>query len=62
MAMPHSIMVVLAGLSGGFNKTVPRIPVVLHATIRVCVIGQGDAMVYAAHSPCRRLCPQANLP
>jgi hypothetical protein len=26
MAMPRSIMVVLAGLSGAFNKTVPRIP------------------------------------
>ena len=37
MAMARSIMVLLAGLSGVFQKTVPKFPAELCTTIRVCL-------------------------
>ena len=46
MAMPQSIMVVLAGLSGAFNKTVSRIP-----SSGTC---NHQGMPYRPHIPRRR--------
>ena len=56
MATPRSVMVWRAGLSGMLHKTVPKFPVEVRTTIRVCpptrrlVVDARKAMFFLQHN------------